>query len=221
MENRDGLSLACPACNETFEVPPPGEPQEAPESTEFRSLTAGTLGQDIGTCPRCGYTDWLEGMSAGADPAPVSEEVQKQVAEAVGSYGPPSSWSTRQRYRAAARVSEAAGRPKSARALFELRIAWAAEDDGDADRAEVWRREAAETLLGALDEGEVGEEDQLPVTYLAAEMLRRAGDRERASEMFGKLMAEAHESDDPLVNRLLRLASMQVTQPSEVLPDWF
>ncbi len=214
-------SLTCPACNERFEVPRPASTTSVEQTTEFRALGPGALGSDIATCPQCGYTDWTPTTTEGWDSHALSEEVKRELAEAVRSFGAPILWTPVIRYEVASRVAAVAGRPKTAQALLELRVAWSAEDEGDRQRAAVWRREAAENLLAALADGAVEQDDRVRVTYLAAELYRRAGDVERAGELFERVKAEAVESDDPSLGKLVRLAESQATEPVDVLPGWY
>lgn len=221
MDNPEDASLTCPACSESFEIPRPASTSAVEQTTEFRALAPGAMGSDISTCPRCGYTDWTPTRTEGWDSSELSEEVERELIEAVGSFGPPISWSPVTRYQVAARIAARAGRPKTATALLELRVAWSAEDDGDTERAAVWRREAAEKLIAALDDGGVERGDMVPVTYLAAELFRRAGDVERAGELFERVKVEAVASDDPGLRRLVRLAEIQAIEPTDVLPGWY
>ncbi len=214
-------SLTCPACNERFEVPRPASTSPVEQTTEFRALGPGALGSDIAPCPQCGYTDWTPTTTAGWDSHALSDEVKRELAEAVRSFGAPVLWTPVMRYEVASRVAAVARRPKTAQALLELRVAWSAEDDGDRQRAAVWRREAAENLLAALDDGAVGRDDRVHVTYLAAELFRRAGEVGRAGELFERVKAEAVGSDDPSLGKLVRLAESQAIEPVDVLPGWY
>ena len=207
------VDLECWVCGERFVGE---EPRSYAVLGRGSDLCPKPFGQNplplmLHTCPTCGFT----GDGRAFDPSQADEQVREWVLAGglarVAEQVPGSGYA---RYELAA-LCHGRRREVSALQLAELYLAasWSAQLEGVEEVAPQYQAEAAKHLERALLVGEVVDEEQAVMTYLAGELRRRLGEFEAALQLFDEAAIHFTEHGGP--KWLLRALGQQAGMAKE------
>jgi uncharacterized protein (DUF2225 family) len=230
-----GYRLRCPVCSTELFVEIPVGVHPVAHETDFRPVFRGPdpIGGRIHACPACRYAGYRDGFEHDAleddeeellrtehppvrplelpgdeDLDDLRRWIRSGQLERDTGVGPGEP-SAAERYLLAARCREFLGDEDHV-AIADLYVcgAWSARSAGAWELERRLLAEASIQFGRALDGGTVPESDRTAITYVAAEVARRAGEFGRAVDLFGQI-EPAGDPDDPDARRLDRLARRQ------------
>jgi len=218
-------SFRCPLCTEVFPASVIQSWSSAgPRTSDLRRIS---LGEDpipllVHACPGCGFCGLAGDFAPGAIQPELPVEggtLRERVHELYGANARSQALEPARAYERAAEIALLRGAPPLVAADRWLRAAWLHGDAEAADDERRCRMQALRLYRLALEarQGFLRQEDTVVVLYLVAELERRLGDKEAASEIFAEVirLASAHE---PL-RGLAAAAQQQATSPREFLED--